>query len=29
MVGFFARQGHNVLLVGMGLITIELILTTL
>jgi hypothetical protein len=29
MVGFFARQGHNVLLAGMGLITIGLILTTL
>jgi hypothetical protein len=29
MVGFFARQGHNALLAGMGLITIGLILTTL
>jgi hypothetical protein len=29
MVGFFARQGHNALLAGMGLITIGLILATL
>lgn len=29
MVGFFARHGHNVLLAGMGLITIGLILTML
>jgi hypothetical protein len=29
MIAFFARQGHNVLLVGMAFITIALILETI
>ena len=28
MVGYFARLGHNLLLIGMGLITVALILQT-
>jgi hypothetical protein len=29
MLGFFARQGHNVLLAGMAIITIALIVETI
>ena len=29
MIGIFARQGHNVLLAGMGFITIALVVQTL
>jgi hypothetical protein len=29
MIGFFARQGHNVLLVGMAFLTIALIVDTI